>query len=282
MSKVVKIGIVKAGCIGTLPILEFLLDERADRTDIDVRVVGAGAKLGPEECEEVATNMLDFKPDLAIFISPNAALKGPTKGREILKSAEVPTIVISDGPTKKIADDLKAAGFGYIIIDVDAMIGARREFLDPIEMSLFNADIIKVLSVTGVFNIVFEEIDRVIQALKDGKTPTLPTIKTNKERAAAASGLTNPYARSKAMAAYEVSRRVADVTVQGCFMVKERERYIPLVAAGHEMMRYAARLLDEAREIEKGADTLARRPHHPDGTILKKEKLMEKPKRPGE
>lgn len=44
MSKTVKIGILKVGCIGSAPLLEFLLDERAERRDIAVRVVGSGAK----------------------------------------------------------------------------------------------------------------------------------------------------------------------------------------------------------------------------------------------
>ena len=43
--KVVKVGFVKVGNIGSAPLLEFLLDERAERQDIDVRVVSSGAKL---------------------------------------------------------------------------------------------------------------------------------------------------------------------------------------------------------------------------------------------
>jgi|GEM_PF-6142893 len=37
-NRVVKTSIVKIGCIGCSPQLEYLLDERADRKDIDVRV----------------------------------------------------------------------------------------------------------------------------------------------------------------------------------------------------------------------------------------------------
>ena len=33
----------------------------------------------------------------------------------------------------------------------DAMIGARREFLDPIEMADYNGNLIKVLAGTGAF-----------------------------------------------------------------------------------------------------------------------------------
>jgi len=280
LAKIVKIGIVKAGGIGTMPLLEFLLDERAEREDIEVRVVGAGAKMGMEQCEDVAKAITAFTPDFALFISPNATLQGPKKGREILSSAGFPTIVVSDGPTKKIVKDLEDRGFGYIIIDADAMIGARREFLDSTEMALYNADILRVLAVTGVFNVVFQELDKVIEAVKNGKGITLPRIVVDKEMAVHAAGFQNPYARSKAMAAYEISRRVADLTAEGCFVVKERERYTPIVAAAHEMMRNAAKLADEAREMEKGGDAVLRSPHHPDGSALKKRKLDEKPVKP--
>lgn len=101
----------------------------------------------------------------------------------------------------------------------------------------------------------------------------------DKELATNAAGFENPYARVKAMAAYEMSRLVADLTVEGCFVVKERERYIPIVAAAHELMRYAAFLADEAREIEKYGDHVLRMPHHKTGEILIKRKLLEKPAR---
>lgn len=273
-------GVVKAGCIGTLPILEFLLDERADRQDIDVRVVGAGAKMDPAHCEAVANEIVPFKPDFAVFISPNATIAGPTKGRQTLAAAGIPTIVISDGPTKKIAKDLEAAGFGYIIIEADSMIGARREFLDPTEMAVFNAEILKVLAVTGAFNLVCKEFDRLIESVKKGEKPQLPHVVINKERAVAAAGFENPYARAKAMAAHEASCKVADLTVEGCFIVKEWERYTQIVAAAHEIMRGAAKLADEAREIEKGSDSVLRLPHHPDGTVLEKRKLLTKPEKP--
>ena len=53
VDQVIKVGIIKVGCIGTLTLLEFLLDERAERTDIDVIVAGSGAKLGLGQCREV-------------------------------------------------------------------------------------------------------------------------------------------------------------------------------------------------------------------------------------
>ncbi len=274
---VVKVGIVKLGCVGTAPMLEFLLDERADRKDIDVRVVSSGAKMDPDKAEEVAKKLLDFKPHFAIVVSPNAALPGPTKAREILKEAGLPVIVISDAPAKKAMGDLESKGFGAIIVEADAMIGARREFLDPVEMACFNADIIKVLAATGVYNIVVDYVDRVIAAFKEGKTPELPRVVVDKETANAATGYSNPYAKAKAMAAFETARRVADLTTEACFKIQEWERYTPIAAAAHEMLRNAAKLADEAREIEKYSDTLQRAPHAKDGSPMVKSKLMEKP-----
>ncbi len=87
----------------------------------------------------------------------------------------------------------------------------------------------------------------------------------------------NPYARAKAMAAYELTKKVAEINVKACFIEKEREKYIPLVACTHEIAQVAAKLAEEAREIEKYSDTLIRKPHSKDGRLSIKEKLMEKP-----
>jgi methylenetetrahydromethanopterin dehydrogenase len=276
----VKIGFGKLGNIGSAPLLEFLLDERAERKDIEVRVVSCGAKMTVEHGAEVGQRLSEFKPDFAVVTSPNAALPGPTKLREVLMSAKIPTIVISDSPAKKAVPDIEKSGGGYLIVEADSMIGARREFLDPAEMAIFNADLFKVLTISGVFNVLWQEIDKVVQSIQKGQVPTLPRIVINKEKAVEASGLNNPYAKAKAMAAHEIARRVADLTVEGCFVVKEWERYTQLVAAAHEMMREAARLAEDAREIDKAEDMVLRTPHHDDGVILSKRKLLEKPKRP--
>jgi methylenetetrahydromethanopterin dehydrogenase len=277
---VLKVGFAKVGNIGSAVLIEFLLDERAEREDIDVRVVSSGAKLGVEQATEVGQTLVGLKPNLVIITTPNAALPGPTKLREIFKEANLPTITVSDAPAKKAVKSIEEAGQGYIIVEADSMLGARREFLDPVEMALFNADIIKVLAITGAYNILRNEIDAVIDALKRGEKPSLPRIIIDKEKAIANSGLQNPYARAKAMAAYEMARRVADLTVEGCFVVKEMERYMPLIAAGHEMLAAAALLADEARSIEKCNDTVYRSPHYDDGTILRKYKFAEKPSKP--
>jgi len=274
---VVRIGFGKLGNIGSAPLLEFLLDERAERKDIEVRVVSSGAKMGVEHATDIAQKLGEFKPDLAIVTSPNATLPGPTKLRETLIGNRIPTIVISDSPAKKAVQGIEKSGAGYMIVDADSMIGARREFLDPSEMALFNADLFKVLTVTGVFNVLWQEIDKAIRLIQSGGAATLPRIVINREKAIEASGLNNPYARAKAVAAHEIARRVADLTVEGCFVVKEWERYTQLVAAAHEMMREAAKLAEEAREIEKAEDMILRTPHNDEGAILQKRKLLEKP-----
>ena len=273
----VRIGFLKLGNIATSPMIELLLDERAEREDMEVKVVSSGANMGPEQSENVAKDLIALKPDIAFVTSPNASTKGPTVARETLAKAGIPTVVISDGP-KKLLEELKEKVMGGIIIEADSMIGARREFLDPIEMAIFNADTIKVLSVTGVYNIVYEAIDSIIDQLKAGKKLELPLIEVTRSMAINSSGLSNPYARAKAGAAYEMSKRVANLTTEACFKEKEWEVYTALCAAAHELMRSAAILADEAREIEKYGDNVLRKPHHRDGTPLGKRKLIEKPK----
>ncbi|KYH40481.1 MAG: methylenetetrahydromethanopterin dehydrogenase [Candidatus Bathyarchaeota archaeon B63] len=279
MPSVVKIGVLKAGCIGTLPLLEVMLDERADRADIDVRVIGSGAKLGPEQCREVAEQMIRLKPDLVILIGPAQAAPGPSEARRILSEAGLPTIVISDLPAKKLTGEIEKAGMGYIIVEADSMIGARREFLDPTEMVLFNSDVIRVLAATGAFNLVVEAIDRAIEALKRGEAPELPRLVIDGAKAVEAAGFLNPYAGAKALAAYEMARQVSRITTAACFKTQDPKVYIPMVAAAHELMREAAKLADEAREIEKGQDQVLRRPHFKDGSAGTKRRLMEKPAR---
>jgi methylenetetrahydromethanopterin dehydrogenase len=276
---VVKVCFAKLGNIASAPLIEFLLDERAERQDIEVRMVGSGAKMGEEEAKEVAEKIIEFKPDFAITISPNASLPGPKRLREILKNNNIPTIIVSDGPTKKISKELEEQGFGYLIVEADAMIGARREFLDPIEMALFNSDLIKVLAITGAFHVIYTEIDKVIDAFKKREKPIMPKLIINKDLAINSANFQNPYAMAKAIAAHEIAKKVADLTVEGCFIIKEWEKYTAAVAAAHEMMRNAAILADEAREIEKNGDHVLRMPHYDDGTILTKRKLIEKPKK---
>ena len=279
MTEVLKIGVLKLGCIGTLPLIEFLLDERAERTDIDVRVSGSGAKLGPKQCIEATKQLLEQKPNLIILVGPAQATPGPAEARRMIVAAKTPAIVISDNPAKKVAKEMEDTGLGYIIVEADSMIGARREFLDPTEMAAYNSDIIKVLAETGAFNLIVETVEKTINSIKSGTKLELPRIVIDGAKAAEAAGFSNPYAKAKALAAYEMACQVAKITTEACFKVEDPNVYVLMVAAAHEMMRAASRLADEAREIEKSSDTVLRKPHFKDGILGVKKNLMEKPKK---
>lgn len=277
---VVKVGIAKLGNIASGVMAELLLDERADREDMQSFMATSGTKLQAEDVERVVTNLKAWGPDFAIVVSPNGVLPGPTGAREDLAAAGIPVIVITDDvTTKKEWADLKESKFGYIIMKADAMIGARREFLDPVEMADYNGNLVKVLAMTGAFRKLQLAIDAVIDQVKAGKKGDqleLPKIVMSSDKAVN-DEFSNPYAMAKARAAYEVAQAVAMVNVKGCFMTKEWQKYIPIVTSAHEMMRQAAVLCDEAREIEKGCDGVIRKPHKNDGVIVSKTALISKP-----
>lgn len=274
---VVKIGFIKCGNLGTSSVIDLLLDERADRPNIDTCVIGSGAKMNPEEIEKVVPLMLEMDRDFVIFISPNPSGPGPAKARELLASADVPAIIIGDAPGLRAKDEMDEQGLGYIIVKADSMIGARREFLDPTEMASFNSDLIKVLSLTGAYRVIQNTIDAVIAAVEDGSGIQLPKVVITRDKAVEAAQFFNPYAKAKAMAAYEMATKMADISVEGCFMVKDADKYIPIVAAAHELISTAAKLVTEAREIEKANDTVLRKPHGGEGQTLSKTQLMLKP-----
>ena len=274
------LGVLKLGNIGTSPLLELLFDERAERENFNAVVIGSGAKMNEDVAERSAKLLIEQKPHLVLIPSPNAALKGPKKARELVKEAGIPVIILSDLLPKDQRETLATDGYGYILLPADSMIGARREFLDPSEMALFNAHVIQILAITGAFRAVQLALDEVIATIAAGKTPKLPTLVVNATRAVATGNFTNPYARVKAMAAYEMAATVAGIAVKGCFKQKEHEKYIPTVASAHEMMRSAALLADEARELEKYGDSVHRSPHFDDGTVGTKSKLGDKPVRP--
>ncbi|HTY14750.1 MAG TPA: F420-dependent methylenetetrahydromethanopterin dehydrogenase [Methanoregulaceae archaeon] len=277
---VVKVGVAKLGNIASGVMAELLLDERADREDMQTFMATSGTKLQPEDIDRVITNMKAWKPDFCIVVSPNGVLPGPATAREQLHAAGIPVVVITDDvTTKKEWADLKESKFGYIIMKADSMIGARREFLDPIEMADYNGNLVKVLSVTGAFRKMQQALDEVINQVKAGKKGAdivLPKLVMTTDKAVAGE-FTNPYALAKARAAYEIASAVAMVNVKGCFMTKEWEQYVPIVASAHEMMRSAAILCDEARELDKAADGVIRKPHKKDGVIVSKTKLISKP-----
>ncbi len=274
----IKVGVILCGNIGMSPLLAMILDERADRADLDVVAATSGAKLGESECVETTKRLLAEKPKLILWSSPNAALPGPTKARDLIKESGIPAIIISDAPSKKAKDEIIARGnMGFIVVQADSMIGARRELLDPTEMVMFNADLLKVLALTGVIKLVVKTIEDVITAIKKHETPVLPQLIVTKDLAIPAANYLNPYARAKAMAAHEMAEGVAKLNTEGCFKLAHREEYMPVIAAAHEIMRAAAIMADQAREIEKGTGQVQRSPHYKDGKILNKTGFLDKP-----
>lgn len=269
-----KIGIFKCGNIGTSPLVELLLDELADRKDIKVRTVTTGSKMNKDDVEEALPKIFEFNPDLFVLISPNTALPGPRMAREQISDSGLPGIVISDAPGKRAKEEIEKQGLGYIIITGDPLIGARKEFLDPIEMALFNANISKVLAITGVYRIVQQAIDKIVYSLQSKQKPDLPRIMLDLKVIRDQSEFSNPYAKAKALAAYGLAEKVAEINVQACFIEKDSEKYVPLVACAHEIAQVAARLAEEAREFEKCNDTVMRKPHSKSGKVKLKTRLM--------
>jgi methylenetetrahydromethanopterin dehydrogenase len=271
-----KIGVAKTGNIASSLVLELLLDERADRKDLEVLVFSSGAKMTPDACRSVLSNVKSHEFDLILYATPNPSAPGPREMIEGLKGSSV--VVVGDSPGIRVKEELDKNNMGYVFITGDAMIGARREFLDPIEMSIFNGHMLAILSVTGALRALQEALDDTISSAKNGRVE-LPRLIVDGNTALKHSGLANPYAVAKARAAYEMSEKVAELNVKACFVLKEPSQYVPLVSAAHEIAREAARLADEARELEKANDSLLRRPHSSDGGLLEKRSLADRPDR---
>ena len=272
----VKVTFVKIGYIATTTVIDALLDERSGRKDLQMRVVSSSVSMEEDASIEVAKIAAGMPSDLYVVVSPNAAMPGPTKAREALRATGKPIIVVSDEPSRKTLKENPVEGLGYIIVTNDPMIGAKQSFLDPVEMAIFNSDAIKVLAVTGSFRIIQQELDKVIEQLGNGEKPTLPQVVIEKEAALAAAHISNPYAQGKAIAAFEAARRVATLSTEGTFKIEEPERYLPILAAAHELIRLAAKTADEAREVEKANDTAVRLAHFSKGETRKKTKLNDK------
>ncbi len=267
------------GNLGMSQIITLIQDEMAMREGITVRVFGTGAKMGLAEAVDTES-FKQWNADFVVIIAPNATAPGPAAVLEAWKN--VPCIVISDGPKQKEAREaLEQQGFGYIILTVDPLIGAKREFLDPVEMVAFNADVMKVLSICGVVRLIQEELDNITAQLdhgKSGKELELPHIFAKPETCIQHAGFSNPYAKAKALAALHIAEKVAQVNYPVCFMLKELDQICLTAAAGHEIMGAAAHLATQAREIEKSNDTVFRQSHAKSGILLTKTKLYEKPK----
>ncbi len=273
----IRVGVFKCGNIGTAPLLELLLDELADRKDVTVRTVTTGSKMDVEVVEDAIGKIFDFSPAIVLFASPNTSAPGPAKAREVLSKKKVPTVVFTDAPGKRVRTEIEQQGLGYIIIMGDPLIGARKELLDLTEMAIFNSNVIKVLAITGIFRLLTQEIDKMIDALRAGAPLTPPQLIMDTDSIRDSPTFKNPYAKTKAMAAYEMLKKAAEINVQACFVEKDKEKYIPLVACAHEMVQASALLAEQAREIEKCGDTLLRTPHAKDGRLKIKNKLMLSP-----
>ena len=269
-----KIGFIKLGNVASSLVADLALDEIAERTDIETKTLGFGAKMTTKEAERSA-ELNEWDPQMVVIVGANAATPGPIAARELYKDV-VSTVVVSDGPVKKDAREaLEAEGFGYIILPFDPLIGAKREFLDPAEMALFNANVLKVLSICGAVRLVQEELDCAMASITAGDL-NLPHILASPEICTERMDFQNPYARAKAMAALHLAQITAGINAQACFRLKELERIALAAATGHEVMRAAAMLADEAREIEKASDTVSRKPHARSGALLKKTGLLDK------
>ena len=190
-------------------------------------------------------------------------------------SKHKPTLVVSDNPASKSINDFSNENLGYIVVQGDPLIGIRQEFLDPIEMSNFNSDVLKVLSITGAFRALVHEIDLVVSAINNSQPIVLPRIIVDKHKALSHSGLSNPYAKSKALASYEMAKLVGRLSAEGGYKEKDRQKYLLVVSASHELIRQAAILADEAREIEKTHDNVFRQIHDSEGNYATKNKLLD-------
>ena len=245
----VNIGFIKMGNLGMSQVINLIQDEIAAREGITVRVFGTGAKMAPADAADTES-FKQWNADFVVIISPNAAAPGPTAAREIWK--DVPCIIVSDGPTKKEAREaFEQEGFGYIILPVDPLIGAKREFLDSVEMASFNADAMKVLSICGVVRLIQEELDKVTEQVasgKSGKDLELPHIFAKPEKCVEHAGFANPYAKSKLLLPFTWLKRLLRST--SCLLHVEGNRAVCLTAAADMRLWSAAQLANQAREIE--------------------------------
>ncbi len=272
----IKIGIAKTGNIATSIILEHLLDERAEREDIEIRVFSSGPKLREKDCEEVLNSVINYNPDLIIYITPNASLKHILKCVEKYLSNKT-SIIISDSPAKKSIKRFEELNLGYIIVEGDVIIGARREFLDPIEMAIYNAAMLKILSITGVLRIVFEEIDKAISSLKSGGK-YLPRIIINSNILLEKDYISNPYAKALAYSIYETLTKIGEINMNACFVEKDWIKYTYKVTSTHLLLEHLENAAEKIRMMEIYEDNVLRTPHYKDGKLLLKRKLLEKPK----
>ncbi len=282
-----RVGVLKLGCISSTLLVDLILDERATRKDIQVRAFTTGAKLDRESCTSVLSLLVEYSPDFAVVVSPNASLEGPTAVRTHLQEVGIPVLSVSDGPARRAFYKKDASGKrvpvvseaqGFVLVPADAMIGARKEFLDPVEMAVFNSDVLMVLAATGALRKLQTILDSIVEDVKAGRPPEMPALTLTPEYATEGE-FENPYARAKAVAALVIAEQVGSVTRQACFKTEDSRQGTLLAAAAHEMMRTASTLAAEAREFEKSRDTVLRKPHRSGGGVVERRGLLEGPDR---
>ncbi|WP_457615096.1 F420-dependent methylenetetrahydromethanopterin dehydrogenase [Methanopyrus sp.] len=270
---------IKCGNLGTSMMMNMLLDERADRENVEFRVVGTPVKMDPKCVEAAVETALDVTSSRTSQCTTARIRRTrvPLKLGRYWRTPSTPQL--SSATLRASGTGWKSKDSVIILVKPDAMLGARRKFLDPIEMVVYNADLVKVLATTGVFRTVEEAFDELIEKAKEGKIfeGNPPRLVIDKNMLLEREEFENPYVMVKAIAALEIAENVTDVSAEECFIEQDKERYIPIVASAYEMVRKAAELADEARELEKSADAVLRTPHVPDGKVLSERKLMEYP-----
>ena len=273
-----KLTFVKMGVIASTLIVDILIDERANREDIQVRVVGSGCNMEKSELE-IVDKALEFDTDVYFVVSPAATLEGPSEARKKLLESGKPVIAITDGGGKKITEIAEEEGIGYVVVHLDPMIGARKQFLDPTEMILFNGLMLTTFASIGVVAKFQEILDDIINQVKNGGLKELPRIEINAENAVEAAGFSNPYAKAKAHAAAEILMRIPPITRKATWKEKDKAKAAYLCAVGHEMLKHASDLAQLSREIEKYNDTVQRLLHDKDGSVLYKKGLLDLPEK---
>ena len=76
---IVKVGVAKLGNIASGVMAELLLDERADREDMQTFMATSGTKLEPADVDRVVSNLKAYKPDFCIVVSPNGGSSRPNR-----------------------------------------------------------------------------------------------------------------------------------------------------------------------------------------------------------
>ena len=122
---VVRLVFAKIGYLGVTSLIEGLLDERAIRTDVIIRSVSSGCKMGEEDGLEIAKSSLTLNPDLIILISPHVGGPGPTARLNLFEKCGKPVLVLTDLSSAKVIQKVGERGFGYILTEADPMIGVK-------------------------------------------------------------------------------------------------------------------------------------------------------------